>query len=197
LVGATVLPFAYYAAGEVALADGRGALALTYFQAGLRGDARNATLWSAAGDAALASGQYLTAELSYQNAARQSAAPDATVALVNFYLTQGLGLDDGTALSAARDGLLRFPQSERLAFLQGRIYDTLDQIDYAQSAFQLAQSLDPTDPGPWLYLGRYAAASGEVIPAVVDLRTALALQPGGPYAARIRAALAGLPASDL
>ena len=197
IVNPPILPFAYYAAGQVALSDGKAALALEYFQAGLESDAHNAALWSAAGDAALASDQYLVAELSYQNAAQASDTPDATITLVRFYLTRGLGLDDGTALEAARDGIARFPQSEPLVFLQGLIYNTLGQPDYAQGVFQFARQLDPTDPGPWLYLGRYAAASGETVPAVVDLRTALALQPDGPYAAQIRAALARQPASTL
>ncbi|HEU0028530.1 MAG TPA: hypothetical protein VFQ25_15575 [Ktedonobacterales bacterium] len=189
--------FAYYAAGQVALADGKSALALAYFQAGLRLDAHNPALWSAAGDAALASEDYLTAQLSYQNAAQYSDAPSATIILITFYLAHGIGLDDGTALQMARDGMLRFPHSEPLLYLLGRIYDKLGQFDFAQSAFELARGLDPTDPGPWLYLGRYAAASGDTIPAVVDLRTALALQPNGPYAAKARATLAQLPTATL
>ncbi len=192
-----ILPFAYYAAGQVALNDGHPARALAYFQAGLRGDPHNPALWSAAGDAALASGQYLVAELSYQNAAMENQAPDATIALLRFYLTQGLGLDDGTALQAARDGRLRFPQNEPLVFLQGLIYNAMGQMDYAQGLFQLALQLDPTDPGPWFFLGRYAAVSGAIVPAAEDLRTALALQPDGPYAARIRAVLSQLPANTL
>jgi tetratricopeptide (TPR) repeat protein len=191
------LSFAYYAAGQVALADGKSALALAYFQTGLRRDARNPALWSAAGAAALATADYLTAQLSYQNAAQYSDTPGATITLIAFYLTHGIGLDDGTAIEAARAGMLRFPGSEPLPYLLGRIYDKLGQSDYAQSAFELAQSLDPPDPGPWLYLGRYAAASGDIIPAAVDLRTALALQPSGPYAANARAALAQLPAATL
>ena len=191
------LSFAYYAAGQVALASGKSALALAYFQTGLRRDARNPALWSAAGDAALAAADYLTAQLSYQNAAQFSVTPGATINLITFYLTHGIGLDDGTAIQAARDGMLRFPHSEPLPYLLGRIYDRLGQSDYAQSAFELARSLDPTDPGPWLYLGRYAAASGDIVPATVDLRTALALQPSGPYAANTRAALAQLPPATL
>lgn len=197
LTESPVLPFAYYAAGQVALSDGKAALALEYFQAGLKSDPHNATLWSAAGDAALAADQYLVAELSYQNAAQESDNPDATITLLRFYLTRGIGMDDGTALQVAHDAITRFPQSEPLVYLQGLLYVTLDQADYAKSQFQLAQRLDPTDPGPWLYLGRYAATTGDIVPAVEDLRTALALQPDGPYAAQIRAALAGLPANTL
>lgn len=77
------------------------------------------------------------------------------------------------------------------------IYTTTGQIDQAQFAFEAAQQLDPTDPQPWLYLGRYAAGSGQTVTAVVDLRTALALQPSGPYAPPARAALAALTAYDL
>jgi tetratricopeptide (TPR) repeat protein len=197
LVDPPILPFAYYAAGQVALSDGKAAQALTDFQTGLRSDPHNAALWSAAGDAALASGQYLVAELSYQNAAQESDTPDAIIALIRFYLAQGLNIGDGTALQAARDGFTRFPQSEQLVYLQGLVYIAMDQSDYAQGLFQLARRLDPTDPGPWLYIGRYAAASGDIVSAVEDLRTAIALQPNGPYATQARAALVRLPANTL
>lgn len=116
--GPLVLPFGWYAAGVVAQADGHAALALKDYQAGLRGDPRNAALWQAAGDAAVASQDYLTAQLSYQNAAQYSQTPGATIALISFYLTQGIGISDGTALTAIRTGLERFPDSERLLCLE-------------------------------------------------------------------------------
>jgi Flp pilus assembly protein TadD len=197
LTGRFILPFAWYAAGLEALNDGHAAQALTDFQTGALTAPKNPALWSAAGDAAVGSGQFLVAELSYQNAAQYSATPDATITLIQFYLEHGLGLSDGTAIKAAREGLFRFPDSEPLAVLEGLIYQTQGQQDYAQNYFTYAQQLDPTDPGPWFYLGSMAAATGEIVTAVVDLRTALALQPSGPFAAKARAALVTLPSTSM
>jgi tetratricopeptide (TPR) repeat protein len=182
----SALPFAYYAAGQVALADGAFAVALARFQTGLEIDPKNAALWSAAGDAALAQADYVTAGLSFGNAAQFSTDPAFTIALLNFYLDHGIGVGDGQALQLAFAAVRRFPTSEPLVFLEGRMYDSIGQQTQAYYAFQQANALDPTDPGPWYYLGRYAAANGEVIAAVVDLRTALALQPAGAYAAQAR-----------
>jgi lipoprotein NlpI len=91
----------------------------------------------------------------------------------------------------------RFPNNEPLAFIKGRLEDTLGQQQLATYDFQRAVALDPTDPGPWFFLGTYAAANGDVIPAVVDLRTALALQPSGAYAAQARKALASFNGDTL
>ncbi len=189
---APALPFASYAAGQVAMADGKFAQALARFETALEIDTKNPALWSAAGDAALAQADYVTARLSYANAAQFSDDPAYTLALVQFYLDHGIGLGDGQALQAAFAATQRFPTSEPLIFLEGRIYDSLGQQTQAYYAFQRANALDPSDPGPWFYLGRYAAASGDVVPAVVNLRTALALRPTGAYTAQARQALASL-----
>lgn len=180
------LPFALYAAGQVAMADGQFGLALARYQTALEITPKNPALWSAAGDAALAQADYVTAELSYSNAAQFSDDPAYTVALVRFYFTHGIGMNDGQALQVAFTALRRFPSSEPLAFIEGEIYDSLGQQTEAYYTFQRAVALDPSDPGPWFFLGRYAVASGDVIPAVVELRTALALRPDGPYAAQAR-----------
>ena len=184
------LPFALYAAGQVAQADGQFGLALARFQTALEITPRNPALWSAAGDAALAEADYVTAELSYGNAAQYSSDPAYTIALVRFYYDHAFGMSDGTALQTAFDATRRFPKSEPLALLEGQIYASLDMQTEAYFAYERANALDPTDPAPWFYLGRYAVATGDVIPAVVDLRTALALQPTGAYATQARKALA-------
>lgn len=184
------LPFALYAAGRVAQADGQFGLALARFQTALEITPRNPALWSAAGDAALAKADYLTAELSYENAAQYSSDPAYTIALVRFYRDHAIGMNDGTALQTALAATRRFPTSEPLALLEGQLYASLGMQTEAYYAYQRANALDPSDPAPWYYLGSYAVASGDVIPAVVDLRTALALQPTGAYAAQARKALA-------
>ena len=183
------LPFALYAAGQVAQADGHFSQALALDQTALESTPRNPALWSAAGDAALANADYVTAELSYRNAAQYSNDPAYTIALARFYLTHALGLGNDQALQALFTATRRFPTNEALTFLEGQIYDSIGQQTDAYYAFERAIALDPTDPGPWLYLGRYAAASGDVVPALVDLRTAIALQPASLYAAQARKAL--------
>ncbi|HZC06990.1 MAG TPA: tetratricopeptide repeat protein [Ktedonobacterales bacterium] len=193
----STLPFALYAAGQVSMADGKFARALALFQTALEITPKNPALWSAAGDAALAEADYVTAELSYGNAARFSDDQAYSVALVQFYLDHGIGMDHGQAQQSLYAAMRRFPKSEPLAFLEGRIYDSLGQTTLAFYAFEHALALDPTDPGPWLYLGRYAAESGDVAPAIVSLRTALALQPTGAFASQSRQALASLSAYSL
>lgn len=191
------LPFALYAAGQVAMTDGHFGEALARFETALEVTPRNPALWSAAGDAALAESDYVTAGLSYSNAAQYSDDPAYTIALVHFYLDHGLGMSDGSALQTAFNATRRFPSNETLAFLLGRLYLTLGQQIQAYYAFSNAVTLDPTDPGPWFYLGTYSASGGDVVPAVVDLRTALALQPTGPYAAQARKALAAFAVDTL
>ena len=183
-------PFALFAAGEDEISNGQFAAALAHCQTALEIDTRNPALWSAAGDAALAEADYETARLSYANAAQYSNDPAYTVALAQFYISHGLGVADGTAQQVLLKATQRFPQNEQLVFLKGKLDDALGQQDLAYTDFQQANALDPTDPGPWYYLGTYAAAAGDVISAVVDLRTALALQPSGAYAAPARKALA-------
>ncbi|HEX8732807.1 MAG TPA: tetratricopeptide repeat protein [Ktedonobacterales bacterium] len=191
------LPFALYAAGEVALADGQAGEALARFETALEVSPHNPALWSAAGDAALARVDYVTARLSYANAAQNSDDPAYTISLVRFYLDHGLGASDGSAIQAAIAATQRFPKNETLAFLLGRLYLSQSNKIDAFYAFTTAASLDPTDPGPWFYLGTYNASVGNVVPAVVDLRTALALQPTGPYAKQARSALASYSGDTL
>lgn len=186
------LPFALYAAGQVAMADHRYGLALARFQTATEVAPRNPALWSAAGDAALQRHDYVTAELSYRNAAQFSDDPAYTIALVHFYLDHGLGVNDGTLSQTVFAGVRRFPTNETLVYLQAQADAAYGQSNDAYYLYQHAIALDPTDPGPWLALGAMQATSGDVVPAVVDLRTALALQPQGSYAPQARKLLASI-----
>lgn len=183
------LPFALYAAGQEAMSEKQFSQALAHFETALEITPKNPVLWSAAGDAALAEADYITAELSYNNAAQFSNDPAYTIALVRFYIDHGLGMDNGDALQVTFAATQRFPKNEALAFLLGRLYQSLGQDTLASYAFETASELDPTDPGPWFYLGQYAAQSGADVTAIIDLRTALALQPTGQYASQARKAL--------
>ncbi|HEX8981608.1 MAG TPA: tetratricopeptide repeat protein [Ktedonobacterales bacterium] len=186
------LPFALYAAGQVAMADHNYGLALARFQTATEVTPRNPALWSAAGDAALQKHDYITAELSYINAAQYSDDPAYTIALVQFYQDHGLGVDDDTLNRTAFAATRRFPSNETLVYLEAQIEAAYGQSTDAYYLYQRAIALDPTDPGPWLALGTMQAASGDTIPAVVDLRTALALQPQGSYAPQTRKLLASI-----
>jgi Flp pilus assembly protein TadD len=84
-----------------------------------------------------------------------------------------------------------------LLFLQGQIEDDLGHPTDAFYLYQRAAALNPTDPGPWFELGRSTLASGDVVPAVVELRTALALQPTGSYAGETRRLLSGIQGGAL
>lgn len=182
-------PFALYVAGEEAMSARQFSQALAYFETAIEITPKNPVLWSAAGDAALAEADYVTAELSYSNAAQYSDDPAYTITLVNFYINHGLGIDNGDALQVTFAATRRFPRNETLAILLARLYQSLGQESQAYYAFETATALDPTDPRPWFYLGQYAAQSGADVTAVVDFRTALALRPTGKYAAQARQAL--------
>lgn len=186
------LPFALYAAGQVEMADHKYGLALAHFQTATEVTPRNPALWSAAGDAALQRHDYVTAELSYGNAAQYSDDPAYTIALVQFYSDHALGVDDGTLSRIAFAAAQRFPSNETLVYLEAQVDMTLGQPTDAYYLYQRAVALDPSDPGPWFALGTMQAASGDVVPAVVDLRTALALRPQGVNAPQARKLLAGI-----
>jgi len=190
------LSFACFAAGEVAASDGLFTHALALFTQGLATDAKNPVLWSEAGRMELALANYVAAAHDMRLAAQLSGDPAYSIALVSFYVTHGLGLTPndptGDALATALAAAQRWPTNEALWYLLGQLYDTSGQQTYAYYAFTQAQALDPTDPGPYLYLGRYAANEGAYAQAALELRTGLALRPSGPLASQFRMALAPL-----
>jgi len=190
------LSFAEFAAGEVAAADGAPSRALALFTQGLATDGGNPALWSEAGRMELALDAYAPAAQDLQFAARYADDPAYSVALLTFYVTYHLGLANnnatGNALVAAITATNRFPTDETLWYLQGQLYDLAGQQTYAYYAYQRAQSLDPTDPGPYIALGRYAENEGDYVAAALALRTALALRPTGPLATQAQSLLVPL-----
>jgi len=190
------LSFATFAAGEVAAADGAPSRALALFTQGLAVDGGNPALWGEAGRMELALGAYVPAAQDMQSAARFADDPAYSVALLGFYVTYRLGLSPGdatgSALTAAVTATNRFPTNEPLWYLQGQLYDLAGQQTYAYYAFQRAQTLDPTDPGPYVYMGRYAENDGDYVAAALALHIALALRPTGPLAGQAQALLASL-----
>jgi Tfp pilus assembly protein PilF len=189
--------FPWYAAGQLAAADGHTATALSNFQRGLALDARNPVIWAAAGQARLAEHDYLSAELSLESAAELSQNPADTAAFLTFYRDTHLGLADGRARRAVNMAQQRWPQDAKIALLCGQIDDLLNDPASAYYAYLRAKTLDPTQPGPYVALARHAEAEGQYLTAAIEARTALALQPEGALAGQARALLAPLARIDV
>ncbi|MEO7003375.1 MAG: hypothetical protein ABI068_16285 [Ktedonobacterales bacterium] len=198
MLGARLAPevsFTQFAAGELALALGTPTPAIAFLQRGLAEDARNVALWSALGQAQLATHDYFSAEFSLQNAAQLSDDPADTITFVRYYVDHQLGLASGRALTAAVAAIHRWPGSEQLWYLLGVVNDLIGQHTGAYYAFTRAQALDPGDSGPYFYLGSYAEDEGNEVVAALDLRTTLAISPNGLHAAQARDLLA--PIADI
>jgi Tfp pilus assembly protein PilF len=184
--------FAWFASGSLAFAAGELAGAHADYARAVALDAHNPTIWSASGRLALARANYLEAELDLENAARLATRPDESVALLHFYLDHGYGMNTGRALAAATTAELRWPDSELVRALFAQIADGSGRSDLAYYAAQAALSADPSDPGPYVFLGRYAENEGQYVTAAGYLRVALALAPDGPWSSQATALLAPL-----
>jgi tetratricopeptide (TPR) repeat protein len=189
------LAFASFAAGEVAASDGSAAHAIALFRQGTDLDSHNPVLWSELGRMYFVASDYVSAELADENAARLSSDPSYTVAYLHLYADYHFGLTTGRARFAATSALARWPDIAQVQLLAGEIFDLIGQPTDAFYAWQKALALDPTEPAPYVFLGHYAEDSGNLTTAALDFRTALALQPNGPDAARARALLA--PIADI
>ena len=189
------LSFAWFVAGEVAGVDGNAHAALADFNAGLSDDAKNPILWSADAQAALALYDYVPAEIAFDNAAQLSTDPAYTVTLLRFYVDHAFGIAHDRAQLAASTALQRFPESEPVRYYVAAVYDLYGYPSLAYETALVARALDPTDPAPYVLLARYDEADGDYVSAALELRTALALRPDGPFAAQARALLA--PIADI
>ncbi|HEX6123413.1 MAG TPA: hypothetical protein VFY89_09640, partial [Ktedonobacterales bacterium] len=189
--------FPWYAAGQLAAADGRTARALADFQRGLTLDARNPALWAAAGQMSLAQRDYVAAELALESAASLSQRPEDMAAFLTFYLETRLGLTDGRARRAINIAQQRWPQDATIALLCGQLDELLNDPASAYYAYTRALALDPSQPGAYVALARLATAEGQYLTAAQEARTALALQPEGTWAAQARALLAPLANVDV
>lgn len=190
------LSFAWYATGQVALADGDARHAFDAFDQACQLDSQNPAVWAAFGHLAIALHDYVRGELALDNAARLSSDPADTIALLQLYADLGLHLlTTDRARQAAFQAVNRFPGSEPIHYLLAAVYDHIGQPSFAYYAAHDALALDPTDPAPYVLLGRYAYNSGDYVTAALDLRLALALRPHGAQANEARALLA--PIQDI
>jgi tetratricopeptide (TPR) repeat protein len=190
-------PFTLFVAAEQAMAAGKWSAAGTALDLALKQDGKNPVLWAEQGRADLARADYLHAELSFETAAYLGTEPAFTVLFLRFYLDHHTGLDNGRALLAASRAAVRWPDQEQVQELVGQLYDLADQPTLAFLAYERANQLDPSDPQPYLDLGRVAVLGGEYDTAALDLRTVLALHPDGPLAAQARALLAPVAGYDI
>ncbi|MGH2515407.1 MAG: tetratricopeptide repeat protein [Ktedonobacterales bacterium] len=189
------LSFAWFAAGEVAVADGKTQAALADFTTGVDHDIKNPVLWLAVAQTSLALYDYVPADIAFDNAARLSTDPSYTVALLRFYVDHAFGIARDRAQIAASLALQRFPQSEPVRYYIAAVFDLYGYPTLAYATAQAARALDPTDPAPYVLLARYDEADGDYVAAALELRTALALRPNGPFAAQARRLLA--PIADI
>ncbi|HEX8034316.1 MAG TPA: tetratricopeptide repeat protein [Ktedonobacterales bacterium] len=190
------LSFAWYATGQLALADDNAQRAADAFDHAAALDPNNSVIWAASGRLALGRHDYITGELALERAAELSHDPADTIALLQLYADSGLHLlTTDRARQAALDAVRRFPDSEPIRYLLAAVYDHIGQLSFAYYAARDAIALDPTDPAPYVLLGRYAFNSGDYVTAALDLRLALALRPHGPQADEARALLA--PIEDI
>ena len=184
--------FVCYVAGELALRNGQWADAQDWFQRGLQTNAKNVPLWEGSAQALLAQHQYFAADIAYDNAARLSTDASYTVVQLQFYLDHHFGLSDGRARTAAMLALQRFSASEPVRYLVAALYALYNYPTLAYYTAVAAQQMNPADPAPYVLLGRFAEDTGDYVAAALDLRTALALQPEGPYARQAAALLVPL-----
>jgi tetratricopeptide (TPR) repeat protein len=185
-------PFTLFASAELAMAARQWTTARTELAQALTHDGENPALWAEQARADLATRDYLGAELSYDTAARLATDPLYSEVLLRYYLDHRLGQTDGRALFVANSAAVRWPHQARIQELAGQLYALAGQPTLAYLAYQRANALDPSDPQPYLDLGRIAFYEGEYVTAALDLRTVVALRPDGPLAEQARALLSSI-----
>ncbi|HKV83536.1 MAG TPA: tetratricopeptide repeat protein [Ktedonobacterales bacterium] len=185
------LAFGWYASGEMAVAAGKFTDAENDFLQGVTYDGRNSTIWDALGHVQRQLRKYYQAELDFQNAATLSSDPRFTIDWLHYFTDFHIGFSSSdTARYAANTAIRMFPENGEVRDLVGAIYDLSGLINDAYFQWQQANALDPTDPGPYIGLARYAENQSDFVQAAWELRTALALQPNGPDAPAAHALLA-------
>jgi Flp pilus assembly protein TadD len=182
--------FAWFAAGELALAEQQPGPAIRYFQEGATLDPHNPLFWAEAGRAALLLHDYASAEQMLQTASDLSKSPAEAIALLHLYVDFHVGFLDGSARHAGIDAVHRWPGNETLELLLAEIFTDNNESANAYYAALAAHVLDPTDPGPYVILGAQAENEGDYGHAALLLRVALALSPDGPFASQAEMLLA-------
>lgn len=189
--------FGWFVAAQVALEQGRWSTAVSDAQAGIERDNHNPVLWETLGSAYLGQRDYVNAELSLEEAAQLGPEPVFTMELLEFYVTHRVGVMLDRAGRAALVAMTRFPANAQVTVLAGEAYELAGNLDMADAAYLRANTLDPSLPEPYFYLGRIALNAGDYVQAHLALSTYLALRPGGDLAEQARTLIAPMAGFDL
>ncbi|HEY7347277.1 MAG TPA: tetratricopeptide repeat protein [Ktedonobacterales bacterium] len=185
--------FASYTLSLLDLADGRYSSAIHDLEQGLSADPRNPALWATRGAIAEQLRDLPGAELALRQAAANAGGdPRFSLLLANFYVNHQIGLDQGTALAAARLAIVLDPTNGLAYDTLGRIQQAVRAYPDAMSAFIQAANLAPTNAALHMHLGTVQATLGYLRSAELNLRKAIVLDFNGPVGRQAQQALQAL-----
>lgn len=160
----------------------------------LGSDPKNPVLWATSGQIASDLGDLRSAEQDLRNAFNDSGGdPQFSVLLATFYADHHLGLDNGAALTAAREAVALAPGNGLAFDALGLIQQALDDLPDALNSFSQAALLDPTNATFHEQLGSVQATLNELRSAELNLRKAIVLDLNGPIALQAEQILQTLP----
>ncbi len=155
---------------------------------------QNPVFWATSGQIASDLGDLSTAKQDFLNAFDNSGGdPQFSVLLATFYADHHLGLDDGTALTAAREAAILAPNNAQAFDTLGRIQEALYELPDALNSFSQAVLLDPTNATFHEHLGSIQATLNDLRSAELNLRKAIVLNLNGPIALQAEQLLQTLP----
>jgi Flp pilus assembly protein TadD len=186
--------FARYTLCLLDLADGHYTSAQNQLILALASDPKNPVLWATSGQIASNLGELLTAEQDFRNAFNDSGGnPQFSVLLATFYADHHMGLENGAALTVARQAIALAPDNAQAFDALGRIQMALYDLPDALNAFSQAALLDPTNATFHEHLGSIQATLNELRSAELNLRKAIFLDFNGPIALQAERLLQTLP----
>ncbi len=189
--------FTLFIAAELEMASGQRHAAASDIATAIQHDGKNPALWSAQAQIDLERRDYVAADLSYTMAAQLASDPSFTIALLRFYVDHRYGMGNDRARIAATRAITAWPYNEPIQVLAAQIFDLSNQPVLAYQTYQQANQLDPSDPVPYLALGRVALAGEDYDTAARDLRTVMALRPDSDEARQASLLIAPIANLDL
>lgn len=190
--------FACYVLSLLDFADGRYSSADADLGRALSGDPHNPVYWATRGAIAERLNDLVFAERALRQAADDAAGdPQFSLLLATFYANHQMGLDNGEALSAAKQAVTLNPTNGLAYDALGRIQQGLKDFPAALSAFIQAVNLAPTNAALHIHLGSTQATLGYLRSAELNLRKAIVLDLNGPLARQAQELLQALPSWDI
>ena len=160
----------------------------------LAGDPRNPVLWATSGEISSDLGNLTAAEHALRTAAADAGGdPQFSLLLATFYADHNFGLNDGTALAAAREAVALAPDNGLAFDALGRIQQSLYDLPAALDSFSQAAILDPTSATIHEHLGSIQVTLNDLRSAELNLRKAIVLDLNGPVALQAERLLQTLP----